>query len=55
MVALVGMCRRTGRLIGGVEHRVQSIADILSTRKGTGRPESVQQHASRSPFHCLRQ
>ncbi|KVQ60059.1 GPW/gp25 family protein [Burkholderia territorii] len=37
MAALVGMCRRTGRLIGGVEHLVQSIADILSTRKGTRR------------------
>lgn len=37
MVALVGMCRRTGRLLGGVEHLVQSIADILSTRRGTRR------------------
>ncbi|MFJ1213297.1 GPW/gp25 family protein [Burkholderia pyrrocinia] len=37
MVALVGMCRRTGRLIGGLDHLVQSIADILSTRKGTRR------------------
>lgn len=37
MVALVGMCRRTGRLIGGVEHLVQSVADILGTRKGTRR------------------
>ncbi|WP_354006371.1 GPW/gp25 family protein [Burkholderia sp. 572] len=37
MVALVGMCRRTGRLIGSLDHLVQSIADILSTRKGTRR------------------
>lgn len=37
MVMLVGMCRRTGRQIGGVDHLVQSIADILSTRKGTRR------------------
>lgn len=37
MVALVGMCRRTGRLIGGLDHLVQSIADILGTRKGTRR------------------
>ncbi len=34
-MALVGMCRRSGRLISGVEHLVQSIGDILSTRKGT--------------------
>lgn len=37
MAALVGMCRQTGRLIGGVEHLKQSIADILGTRKGTRR------------------
>ncbi|MBR8056770.1 GPW/gp25 family protein [Burkholderia dolosa] len=37
MVALVGMCRRTGRPIGGVDHLVQSIGDILGTRKGTRR------------------
>lgn len=36
-MALVGMCRRSGRLISGVEHLVQSIGDILSTRKGTRR------------------
>ncbi|MGC3025791.1 GPW/gp25 family protein [Burkholderia sp. DN3021] len=37
MVALVGMCCHTGRLIGGLDHLVQSIADILGTRKGTRR------------------
>ncbi|WP_414451916.1 GPW/gp25 family protein [Burkholderia sp. 22PA0099] len=37
MVARIGMCRRTGRLIGGVAHLIQSIADILGTRKGTRR------------------
>ncbi|WP_257835020.1 GPW/gp25 family protein [Burkholderia glumae] len=37
MVMLTGMCRRTGRLIDGLEHLIQSIGDVLSTRRGTRR------------------
>ncbi|RKT98742.1 phage baseplate protein [Burkholderia sp. Nafp2/4-1b] len=37
MTALIGMCRHTGRPIGGVAHLKQSLADILGTRKGTRR------------------
>ncbi|QGA38198.1 phage baseplate protein [Burkholderia glumae] len=37
MVVLTGMCRRTGRLIDGLEHLIQSIGDVLSTRRGTRR------------------
>ena len=35
--ALVGMSRTTGVPITGLDHLVQSIGDILSTRKGTRR------------------
>ncbi|KVO72590.1 phage baseplate protein [Burkholderia ubonensis] len=35
--SLVGMDRWTGRPISGVPHLIQSIADILGTRKGSRR------------------
>lgn len=36
-MALIGMDRRTGKPITGVEHLKQSIWDILTTRKGSRR------------------
>lgn len=36
-VAVVGMNRRTGALLSGMDHLLQSLTDILSTRRGTRR------------------
>lgn len=36
-MSLQGMCRHTGRPLSGIEHLVQSIADILSTPLGSRR------------------
>ena len=36
-VAIVGMNRRTGALLSGMDHLLQSLTDILSTRRGTRR------------------
>ena len=36
-MAVVGMNRRTGALLSGMDHLLQSLTDILSTRRGTRR------------------